>query len=75
MMERTPFSLNPETFAFLQEVGGTNKSAYINDLLTRERQRTLEEAILQANEEEAQDSAYQEDLSEWKTTLSESITD
>ena len=43
MAERATFSLEKENFTFLNKVGGPNKSAYINELLRKERQKTLEE--------------------------------
>ena len=73
MVERATFSLDKDAFAFLKTVGGKNKSAYINDLLKRERQRMLEEAIFQANQEEAKDVEYQEELSDWEATLSDGL--
>jgi len=74
MIERATFSLEEENFAFLNMVGGKNKSAYINNLLKREKQKTLEEAILQANQEEAEDATYQEELSAWDLTLSDGLS-
>ncbi len=72
MTERATFSLDEEAYAFLQAVGGDNKSAYINDLLKRERLKTLQDAVLKANEEEADDT-YQNDLTEWDVTLSDGL--
>ena len=73
MTERATFSLEQENLAFLNSVGGTNKSAYINELLRREKQKALEEKILQANKEEAEDMEYLEELSVWDTTLSDGL--
>ncbi len=73
MVERATFSLDEDALAFLKMVGGKNKSAYINDLLKKEKQRMLEEAIFQANQEEAKDVEYQEELSDWEATLSDGL--
>ena len=73
MTERATFSLDEEAYNFLNKVGGTNKSAYINELLKREKQRKLEEELLRANQEEAEDADYQEQLSEWDSTLSDGL--
>jgi hypothetical protein len=73
MTERATFSLEEENFAFLARVGGKNKSAYINDLLRREKKKILAECILQANKEEAEDLDYQEELSAWDETLSDGL--
>lgn len=73
MAERATFSLDDDAAAFLKTAGGKNRSAYISDLLKREKQRILEEAILQANQEEAE-TAYQEELSMWDATLSDGLS-
>lgn len=44
MAVRTTFTLDGQTLALLKHMGGTNRSAYINVLLTQERQRHLEQA-------------------------------
>lgn len=73
MTERATFSLEKENFAFLTAVGGDNKSAYINKLLRKEKKQILEQAILQANQEEANDIEYQEELLAWDLTLSDGL--
>ena len=73
MTSRTTITLDSDAYSFLMAEGGKNKSAYINQLLKKERQRTLEEAILQANKEEAEDPEYQEELSVWDETLSDGL--
>ena len=74
MASRTTITLDNDAHSFLMAEGGKNKSAYINQLLKKERQRTLEEAILKANKEEAEDAEYQEELSVWDETLSDGLT-
>lgn len=49
--------------------GGDNRSGYINELLKREQQRTLEQAILRANREEAGDHSHQDELTAWEVSL------
>jgi len=56
----------------LNQVAVKNRSAYINDLLTRERLKTLERAILAANEEES-DPEYQQELSLWEITSNDGL--
>ncbi len=73
MTERATFSLDKEAFAFLNMAAGRNKSAYINELLLKERQKSLKDIILQANQEEAEDADYQEELSTWDATLSDGL--
>lgn len=73
MAERATISLDEEAYAFLMETAGGNKSAYINELLKREKQRLLKEAVMRANQEEAKDNKYQEELSDWDATLSDGL--
>lgn len=69
MPQRTTFTLEDENFAFLKAAAGTNRSAYINKLLWEERQRIQEKTILNANQEEAANSDYLDELSKWGITL------
>lgn len=74
-MQRATFTLDEETLAFLGEVAGNNKSAYINGLLQKEKRRQLEQAIQKANQEEAEDSEYQVQLAPWDNTSSDGLTE
>lgn len=73
MTYRATFTLQPEVFTFLKQMGGKNRSRYINELLKREKRRTLEHAILQANREEADDQRYQEELAAWDIRLDDGL--
>ncbi len=72
MAERMSFTLDAEASAFLAERAGRNKSAYLNQLLLDEKQR-LEEAIVRANREEAEDPAYLDELAAWDETLPDGL--
>ena len=74
MAYRTTITLDAEAGTFLQEKGGDNKSAFINQLLRAERRRTLREAVIAANLEEAQDAEYQNELEAWETTLNDGLS-
>ncbi len=69
MTKRATFTLEAEAFAFLKAAAGNNRSAYINRLLKAEKQRQLEQALLRANQEEAKNATYQEELSGWDEAL------
>ena len=69
MTHRVTITLDEETFAFLNDVANSNRSAYINQLLKQEHKNFLREALRKANQEEAEDT-YQEELQEWDSTLS-----
>ena len=74
MTHRTTITLDDESFAFLNNIAGDNRSAYINELLKQERINYLKQALLKANQEEAQDTDYQKELKEWDTTLSDGLS-
>ncbi len=73
MTSRATFTLEEEAVEYLKKAGGSNRSAFINKLLKDEKRRQLEKAILKANQEEAEDSAYQEELSAWDSALSDGL--
>ncbi|RJP30846.1 MAG: CopG family transcriptional regulator [Candidatus Omnitrophota bacterium] len=73
MTMRVTFTIDDEVHDFLTNFGGANRSAYVNQLLKREKQRILEEAIRKANQEEAEDPEYQKELSVWEETLSDGL--
>ncbi len=73
MTNRATFTLEDDALAYLKQVGGKNKSAYVNQLLLQEKKRLLKKATLQANQEEAEDTAYQEELSKWDDTLADGL--
>lgn len=74
MTHRTTITLDDEIFAFLNHVSGDNRSAYINQLLQQERNNFLKQALIKANQEEAEDMDYQEELQTWESTLSDGLT-
>ena len=61
MMVRSTITIDKENLIFLEE-HAKNKSAYINLLLTREKERCMKELMLKANQEEASDISYQKDF-------------
>lgn len=73
MTNRATFTLEDDALAYLKQVGGENKSAFVNHLLLEDKKRSLKKSILQANQEEAEDAAYQEELSEWDDTLADGL--
>lgn len=74
MTLRATITLDNDSYAFLNSVAANNRSAYINQLLKQARKDSLKEALIKANEEEAEDADYQEELKTWDTTLSDGLT-
>ena len=74
MTHRTTITLDDENYAFLNNIAGENRSAYINELLKQERRNHLKQALLKANQEEAEDSDYQQELKDWEKTLSDGLS-
>lgn len=70
---RLTITLDEESFAFLNDVASNNRSAYVNQLLKQERKNYLQAALRKANQEEAEDTNYQDELLEWDSTLSDGL--
>lgn len=73
MTHRVTITLDEETFEFLNDVASNNRSAYVNQLLKQERRNFLQAALRKANQEEAEDTNYQEELQTWESTLSDGL--
>ena len=74
MTHRTTITLDDEAYLFLNNIAGANRSAYINELLKQERKNFLKQALIKANQEEADDLGYQEELKAWENTLSDGLS-
>ncbi|MBX3616006.1 CopG family transcriptional regulator [Nitrosomonas sp.] len=74
MTYRTTITLDDEAYLFLNDIAGDNRSAYINELLKQERKNFLKQALIKANQEEAADLDYQEELQAWENTLSDGLS-
>ena len=74
MTYRTSITLDEQTYNFLMTSGIENKSAYINDLLKREQEKSLKEKILRANQEEA-DYLESQSMDDWDDTLTDGLDD
>ena len=74
MTHRTTITLDDEVYLFLNDIAGDNRSAYINELLKQERKNFLKQALIKANQEEAADLDYQEELQAWENTLSDDLS-
>lgn len=72
---RSSFTLQPEAHAFLQKVAPDNRSAYINELLLKEKQQFMADWFARANKEEAADLEYLQECREWDTVLADGLDD
>lgn len=73
MSHRATIHFENEAFTFLERYSGDNRSAYINGLILAEKRRMLQSALLKANQEEAGDAAYLQELSDWDETLADGL--
>lgn len=72
MTTRTTITVDNDIAPFLSEMAGSNRSAYINQLIREERDRLLQVQIAKANAEEAAIPHYGEpDL--WDSTLRDGL--
>jgi len=67
---RTTITLVDDSFAFLNRVVGDNRSVYIIQLSKQACKIPGEKLLFKANQEEAQDADYQEELKKWESALS-----
>lgn len=72
---RSSFTLRPEAYQFLKQVAGDNHSAYINQLILREKEKYMIEWIERSNREEAQEMQRDEDYRLWEATLADGLDD
>lgn len=57
----------------MNKAGAENRSAFINELLLKEKQSFLQESIIEANQEESEDDSYHQELSDWDITFEDGI--
>jgi len=72
MTYRTSITLEEQTYQFLMSSGIENKSSYINDLIKKDQQKSLENAIMNANAEES-DYLDHHEIHDWDETLSDGL--
>lgn len=65
MSHRATFTLSSEAYNYLLSAGHENKSAFVNNLLVKEKRKALDTALIRANIEEAEDVEYQRELAVW----------
>lgn len=72
MTLRTTITLDSDIASFLNEMAGSNRSAYINQLLRQDRIRHLHARVAKGNEEEAAIPDYGEPAL-WDSTLEDGL--
>ena len=75
MTERTTITLDDKNLAFLNQIATKNRSAFINQLIDKERKARFAAAVLQANLEEAADEEYQAEYRLWDVTMMDGLRD
>ena len=73
MSHRATFTLDSEAYNYLISAGHENKSAFVNNLLVKEKRRALDIALVQANLEEAEDEEYQKELAVWDSASEDGL--
>jgi antitoxin CcdA len=73
MTYRATITLDEEAYNFLLSNAKNNRSSFINELIKREKERVLEAALAQANEEESSDPDYQAELQDWDQTMTDGL--
>lgn len=75
MSARITIALEEDLFEFVEQNSGNNRSAFIAEALKEKRALMMREAIAQACREEAEDLAYQDELSEWDVCVADGIAE
>jgi predicted CopG family antitoxin len=73
--KRLTISIDEEVYEYLEHAAGDNRSAFINDLLRQHHLTDMKARMIQGLQEDAQDTAYQEEIAEWDVTLADGLSD
>lgn len=72
-MERTTITLHPHNMLYLDAMAAGNRSAFINQLIDKDRKKSIREAFAKANLEEAMDEEQRSELRVWDASLSDGL--
>ncbi|MDM9379104.1 CopG family transcriptional regulator [Chlorogloeopsis sp. ULAP01] len=72
-MIKVTITLEEGVLQFIDRQAQGNRSGYINALLAEHRRRILEEQMIQALKEDAQDPEYQAEIAAWDGVVGDGI--
>jgi Arc/MetJ-type ribon-helix-helix transcriptional regulator len=65
MKQKIAITIDQHLLSFMDLQAQGNRSDYLNSLLNRERQRTLQQDVINALQEDLQDPEYLAEIAEW----------
>ncbi len=75
MKQKIAVTLDEKLVAFLDSQADGNRSEYLNQLLERERKRTLKAELIRALEEDYSDPEYLAEIKLWDSVVADGLAD
>lgn len=72
MSKKISITLDDQSLLFIDQQT-KNRSAFINNLLLKEKKRLFLQELARAYEEQAQDSEFQEELADWDVVVGDGL--
>jgi hypothetical protein len=72
MSKKISITLDDQSLLFIDQQT-KNRSAFINNLLLKEKKRFFLQELARAYEEQAQDSEFQEELADWDVVAGDGL--
>lgn len=72
MSKKVSITLDDEVLDFVDRLAG-NRSSFINDVLWKEKQRILQKELEDAYTDQANDPAFQEEVSVWDVAVGDGL--
>jgi metal-responsive CopG/Arc/MetJ family transcriptional regulator len=72
MSKKVSITLDDEVLNFVDRLA-SNRSSFINDVLTQEQQRVFRQELAAAYTEQTNDSEFQSEISDWDITVGDGL--
>lgn len=72
MSKKVSITLDDEVLEFVDRLA-SNRSSFINEILSKEKQRVLMKELEDAYKEQANDPEFQEEISVWDVTVGDGL--
>ncbi|CAN1208891.1 CopG family transcriptional regulator [Tumidithrix helvetica PCC 7403] len=72
MSKKVSITLDDEVLDFVDRLA-SNRSSFINDILLQEKERIFLKELEDAYKEQANDAAFQEEISVWDVTVEDGL--